>query len=167
MSLYNMLFGQNPAADLLLAMLNLNQGDVGRYRDCYPSEDGTKILVYTRNGGGNREQYQGVLDALKDHPNWLNDQDDDFDCTYATIEFSVPAGCEEAVKRIADQTDTRTGAAKWDWMLEALQSNKDNAATARAMEVGKQIFGKIAAHESGMVSTPEGSVQIMASEPKQ
>jgi len=51
-SLYNMLFGQNPIGDVLLATLGLKQDDVGRYRDCFVADG--HIAVYTRNGGGNR-----------------------------------------------------------------------------------------------------------------
>lgn len=53
MSLYNMLFGANPASDVLLATLGLTRDDVGRFRDCSVSEG--QIAVYTRNGSGNRE----------------------------------------------------------------------------------------------------------------
>jgi hypothetical protein len=93
MSLYNALFGRNPMSHVLLATLGLDEGSVGRFRDCHLSrgEDGkTRIVVFTRNGGGNREDYQGVTDELQAHPNYLRDYDDDFDCTYASYEFSVP-----------------------------------------------------------------------------
>lgn len=105
MSLYNMLFGESPLSDILLKMLGLTRADTGRFRDCYitkwggPSEgDKTpRIAIYTRNGGGNREDYQHVTDALQAHPNYLDDFDDDFDCTYATYIFSVPEKYKELV----------------------------------------------------------------------
>ncbi len=53
MSLYNALFGTNPASDFFLGLLNLTREDVGRFRDVYL--DGDEIAVYTRNGSGNRE----------------------------------------------------------------------------------------------------------------
>ena len=63
--MYNMLFGVNKLFPVLLKSLNLSyhgeklqiDGDysLGRVRDIYLSEDGSKILLYTRNGGGNRE----------------------------------------------------------------------------------------------------------------
>jgi len=101
-----MLFGKNNFSEILLAMLGLVTGDVGRFRDCYPSDDGSEIIVYTRNGGGNREAYQEVFDRLRLHPNYIGDADDDYDCTYATIRFSVPDKFKEAVRQIADKTDT-------------------------------------------------------------
>jgi hypothetical protein len=53
MGLYNMIFGTNPASRLILATLDLQTKDVGRFRDCFISQG--EIAVYTRNGGGNRE----------------------------------------------------------------------------------------------------------------
>ncbi len=50
--MYNMMFGQNAASDVILATLGLTTADVGRFRDCYVAD--RKIAVYTRNGGGNR-----------------------------------------------------------------------------------------------------------------
>jgi hypothetical protein len=66
--MYNLLFGENPNSKILLAMLNLSNEKgkchIGRYRDVYLSEDGTQIIVYTRNGGGNRECEDCVADNL-------------------------------------------------------------------------------------------------------
>jgi len=62
----------------------------GRFRDIYLSNDGKKIVLFTRNGGGNRSSYNYVFEILKRHPNYVTDYDDDFDSTYASIEFSVP-----------------------------------------------------------------------------
>lgn len=132
MSLYNMLFGQNPASPILMAALNLDNqapenweerfnelsdswGELdlyseggqtlmkeakeigyyptGRFRDIYfENEEGKepKIILYTRNGGGNREYYQYVFDLLENHPLHICDYDDEFDSTYAYIEFQAP-----------------------------------------------------------------------------
>ena len=93
MSLYNMMFGQNPAADVILATLGLTKGDVGRFRNVWVDKDDegkTRIAVYTRNGGDNRDEYQGTFDALSEHPQYIEDRDDDFDCTYAMIYFRPP-----------------------------------------------------------------------------
>ena len=132
MSLYNMLFGQNPAAGILTSALSLDTNKpedwdslfeaasdkwgefdpysekgselikksieakyypTGRFRDIfYQHEEGSdpKIVLYTRNGGGNRDYYQWVFDLLSKHPLYIQDYDDDFDCTYAYIEFKAP-----------------------------------------------------------------------------
>jgi len=142
MSLYNTLFGSNPASPLLLGSLGLvsgfpedfeeklkeisnNWGDtdwecekgqellkeakeskyypVGRFRDIFyqKDEDGqTKIVLYTRNGGGNREAYGYVFDLLSEHPLYIQDYDDDFDSTYAYIEFKSTELVDEFFKGV-------------------------------------------------------------------
>lgn len=132
MSLYNTLFGANPATPFLIGALGLdNQTNIdwekrydaitdnwgepnwdgeegksllkdakeskyyptGRFRDIFynKEEDGTgKIVLYTRNGGGNRDWYGYVFDLLSEHPLYIKDYDDDFDSTYAYIEFKSP-----------------------------------------------------------------------------
>jgi len=47
-------------------------------------------FVHTRNGGGNREDYEDVFDEMSEHPWYSHDEDDSFDCTYANIYFKVP-----------------------------------------------------------------------------
>lgn len=88
MSLYNMVFGMNPDADKLLSLLGKTASDFGRFRNVY-MEDGF-IVVHTRNGGGNREDYEDVFDEMSEHPWYSHDADDDFDCTYANIYFKLP-----------------------------------------------------------------------------
>lgn len=95
MSLYNQLHGQNPDAAILCSWFNIDQGensfDSGRFRDIYLADNGTKVILYTRNGGGNREAYAEVNAKLAKHPEYVRDWDDDFDNTYAYFEFNVPA----------------------------------------------------------------------------
>jgi hypothetical protein len=128
--LYNVLFGTNQSADELLAVLGLARASVGRFRDCYVSDG--QIVVYTRNGGGNRECinlpeygcggwwgkdectndycrkhhpekrtsdgdcgdpscYACIIEyRLPKHPCYIRDEDDEFDCTYASIYFRIP-----------------------------------------------------------------------------
>jgi hypothetical protein len=87
MSLYNLLFGRNPLAPFYLAILDLTPDDVGRFRDCFlqkTDEGDVRIVVYTRNGGGNRDDYAQITSDLQAHPEYVTDFDDDFDCTYAS-----------------------------------------------------------------------------------
>lgn len=88
MSLYNMVFGMNPDSDKLLELLGKTAADFGRFRNVY-MEDGY-IVVHTRNGGGNREDYEDVFDEMSEHPWYSHDEDDSFDCTYANIYFKLP-----------------------------------------------------------------------------
>lgn len=88
MSMYNMLFGMNPDSDRLLALLGKTSGDFGRFRNVYM--DAGYIVVHTRNGGGNRDDYEAVFAEMALHPWYSHDEDDDYDCTYANIYFKVP-----------------------------------------------------------------------------
>lgn len=210
MSLYNMLFGQSANADALLAVLGLTRGSVGRYRDCYLTEDG-RIAVYTRNGGGNREcchaydpeygdpecknepyqktvkerlflakadwpngkapgnwftsrdgvwgcEYNGPNDVvetwhrclapdseecgcygcvityrLPKHPLYLSDEDDDYDCTYATIYFRIP---ETADREALSKTEPEI--ARNDLWVAAIDALRGRAAAPEGEKEGER-----------------------------
>lgn len=109
----------------LLSFLGLTPNDVGRYRDCYLSKDGKTIIVYTRNGGGNRDNYQDVFNQLSSHPNYITDYDDEYDETFASIEFSVPSEYTEQVSLMLKDADTLTGAEKFAEAMHDLETNSD------------------------------------------
>lgn len=91
MGLYNMVFKTSAQAPLVLALLERAPSAFGRFRDAWIEKDEAgvvRLAVYTRNGGGNREDNMPVFDG---DPLYLFDRDDDFDNTYATIYFKVPA----------------------------------------------------------------------------
>jgi hypothetical protein len=182
MSLYNMLFGQNPASPILMAALNLDneapanwdqrfdeisdswgEPDIysekgqalmkeakemgyyptGRFRDIYfQNEEGSepKIVLYTRNGGGNREWYQYVFELLENHPLYITDYDDDFDCTYAYIEFKAP---ESIVKFFEG---AKTGklpnvSEKFKAEIEAMENGKEP--NKQLMEIIEKIANEL------------------------
>ena len=112
--LYNMLFGQNDAAGFLFKLIDSEPGEFGRYRNIYATE--SHIVVYTRCGGGNREDY--FPDWVEDHPLYDYDEDDDFDCTYADIYFKHPEGFEEMLKEMAKGTITPSE--KWEMLFDSL-----------------------------------------------
>lgn len=119
MSLYNMLFGEGgDAVGFLLKLLDAERKDFGRFRAVYVTD--THIVVHTRSGGGNREDY--FPDWVEDHPLYDYDQDDDFDCTYADIYFKHPAGYEEVLKELA--AGTVTPAEKWQNLFADLEKLK-------------------------------------------
>lgn len=103
--LYNVVMGdggEGVRGGMLLALLNID--DVGRFRDAWveKGEDGEPVIaIYTRNGGGNREDYEGVITALQAHPLYLRDADDDFDSTYATFYFHVPKEMRDQLRQVA------------------------------------------------------------------
>ena len=80
----------------------------GRFRDIYLNEDGTEIILYTRNGGGNRKEYWYIFEILSHHPNYLTDYDDDFDCTYAYIKFSIPEKARGLVGKLVTGEKPKT-----------------------------------------------------------
>ena len=88
MSLYNLMHGQHQLARVLLDCLSLTQQTVGRFRDAYLSDG--MIVVYTRNGGGNREDYEAQISAMQAHPCYVRDEDESHDETYASFYFKVP-----------------------------------------------------------------------------
>lgn len=96
MFLCNMLFGMNPQADLLLAVIGLKKNDVEIFRDVSASEGWTKTRVYTRTAGGNREHFPNL--TMRNLPSWQQSVDDEFDSTYCMDTFKLPAEFAEDVK---------------------------------------------------------------------
>ena len=121
--LYNMVFGVNPMAAPLLMSLNINHTDVPRFRDCFLSEDGKSIIVYTRTGGGNREEYAEANEALRQIPGFLRDEDDSFDPTYALFHYAVPADIADACSKAVANGWGVEPAKRWANAIDALTKN--------------------------------------------
>lgn len=100
MSLYNMLFGRNSQSGLLLAVVGLKEVDVERFRDVSSSSDGSEIHIYTRTGGGNRDDYPQEI--MRSRPEWCGSEDDDYDSTYCTDTMSVPEAFRSDVVALGD-----------------------------------------------------------------
>lgn len=120
MSFYSMLFGKNPDSEALLNLLGKTQADFGRYRDVFV-ENGY-IVVHTRNGGGNREDYEDVFEEMSMHPWYSHDQDDDFDCTYANIYFKVPEKVAETF--VGMLNEGHNPSESWATLLAMMEANK-------------------------------------------
>ncbi len=90
MSLYNMVSGVHPTAGHVLEFLGIDVDDCGRFRDAYITKEG-ELAIYTRCGGGNHHDYQDVYDKFATHPQYLRYEYDDFDSTFSTFYFDVPA----------------------------------------------------------------------------
>ena len=163
MSLYNALFGQNPKADVFLMMLKLDREKVGRFRDAFLTERDDKVVIgiLTRNGGGNRacwdpESCDGHcagcrMKALKNHLQYLDDADDDFDSTYATVYFSIPdnyvalVGAMRAAEENVVISREDEPMARFKRLLDKLQAGEDNdPEVKRALEVGRHLTEQIA-----------------------
>lgn len=100
MSLYNMLFGTNEDASALLGMIEVNKEYFDRFRDVELTQAGEVIRVFTRLGGGNRDYYKKTWKKIQNHKLYIKDYDDDFDGTYAYIEFKVPEKFLETTKKM-------------------------------------------------------------------
>jgi len=159
MSIYNMLFGTNELSTLLLFVLDLDQPDnkweSGRFRDICLNEDGTRITLYTRNGGGNRRhwdlsysKYKEGADCpcpgcvitykLKKHPNYIRDFDDNFDSTYAYVEFCIPKQFNEIMEGLATGKKPESIHEKFDNYIERIKAGKE-----QIPEEIKKIFKEI------------------------
>ena len=90
MSLYNIVMGFDSLANPLLKSLELDPLKLPRFRDCYLNEDCTEIVVMTRTGGGNRDEFQDENDKITEHPLYLRDEDAVGDTTFAYFYFSLP-----------------------------------------------------------------------------
>lgn len=119
MSLYNMLFGVNAITPILLKIVNVNSGDIPRFRNCYI--DGEYIVVHTRAGGGNREYYEDDIATLQANENYSHDEDDDFDCTYANFYFRIPVEYKEDVNALSNKDTTHKPSDQWAQLFESLK----------------------------------------------
>ncbi len=110
MSLYNMVNKVNPAAFFMLPLLEVGHpDDWPRFRDCFvtphrfqivndlplmlPIDEKEKpngIYVLLRIGGGNRDAYLKPWNTILRHPNYVRDWDDEFDSTFAHVQYTVP-----------------------------------------------------------------------------
>lgn len=61
-----------------------------RLRSVSVRKDKPRVLVCTRTGGiWNREEWEDDIEFCRDHPNFVRDRDEDFDCTYMNFEYRV------------------------------------------------------------------------------
>lgn len=97
--MYNIVAGNNPLF-WLLARLIETQGKlppIPRWRDMYTREVEGKaqIVIYSRTGGGNRNEYHTDNEALAAHKLYVENFDDRFDSTFAHFVYQVPVAFEE------------------------------------------------------------------------
>lgn len=108
--------------DEILALVDLTPDmDLGRFHRAYfdtTLEDGPYVVIHTRNGGGNRDHWESTDDAtpgkdcpcpgcvqryrIPQLPNFVFDEDDEFDCTYANSYFKIPG---DRVNRLLQELD--------------------------------------------------------------
>ena len=127
MSLYGLLFGSNNNSEALLKFINCDEDDFGRFRDVFVEDN--HIVVHTRCGGGNREDYEHIFETMQNHPWYSHDRDCDYDYTYANIYFKIP---DDQINNFNDllktfeQTENvkETPDKKWENLFEEMRRNK-------------------------------------------
>lgn len=148
MSLYSRLFKENPSADVLLGLIGMHREAFGRYRDIYPSADGTEIIVYTRCGGMNRHEWRELYKTLEKHPYYVRDYDDDWDSTYSYIVFKTPQIGVITCKALAGGHEPETIKAKFDKEM-AEMTIPGTEAYKRAQDLAKEIQSAIDENPDG------------------
>jgi hypothetical protein len=100
MSLYNALHGFEPTAPLVLELLKLSPASIPRFRDAYITYRDEKqtepvMVVLTRTGGPNREDYADHIGKLCEAPGYIDNVDDEFDYTFALFRYELPMALHE------------------------------------------------------------------------
>jgi len=98
MSLYNAVFKTQPAALIILKALGAEPEKVPRIRDAWVTKDGDefRLVIFTRTGGGNRQDYEEGNAYLRSLPGFVSDRDDEFDATFAKWSYLPPESLPEA-----------------------------------------------------------------------
>lgn len=121
-TMYNIMHGTNKYADIILLILGLIPKNLGRFRDAWFNAEGTEITIFTRNGGGNREDY--FPDKITKHSLYLRNYDDEYDSTYAHIIFKVPEEVWDVTKILAAGKTEKTLKEKTEESFEKMKSMK-------------------------------------------
>jgi len=159
MSMYNMIFGNNPFAWMHLVSLGTDPESVPRFRDCYllRSEDGTKILVLTRTGSEEYSEQNAAMEAL---PGFQSTYQLRIDATYRVFLYEMRfEDYEERIRPLVEAAVDKNGKRelyesrggfeslygpdpdeRWSRFMADLESGVDNEDVRRAMEGGREIF---------------------------
>jgi len=119
MSLYNLLFGVNQLAPVLLKILGIKKEEIERFRDCFISNG--RIAVYTRTGGNNRETWPNK--TLTTHKYFIHTYDDDYDETYATFYFTVPKEFQADLDAFENKEENYLPSENWKKLFEVMNSD--------------------------------------------
>lgn len=121
-----MVNGVNGIALVLLEIINMNYDDIPRFRDCFLKEHGKNlyVVIHTRTGGGNREEYERENEELRKNPNFNFDEDNSFDSTYADFYYNIPSNFKDGLKIIHKEYPSLPPEEKWKILFEKLGVNK-------------------------------------------
>ena len=143
MSMFNMMMGVNPFAGLLLAVLGFENPteEIPRLRDCFI--EGEEIVVFTRTGGGNRDEYISENAELEVRDGFLRTEDWDLDSTYAKWFYQIPAEHRELILQLADLGARCDITKKFNDLLNDMGSSNPNPRTREALERARPLVEKI------------------------
>ena len=161
MSLYNALFGVNPHARVVLGLLGTTADAVPRFRDAFfalDEESGEpRMVIHTRTGGGNREEYEDQNEEMRGLPGFIRDADADYDATYANFFYEVPERVREVVRMALVENPQKTPDERWREVFEALRARPPEA-PARAAAVAPGVPATVDQGTMGAVGDAIGSV---------
>lgn len=149
MSLYNILFGINEEMPVLLGMIGVNTEYFERFRDVDLINGANTIRVMTRLGGGNRPDYKSTWKKIRKHELYVKDYDDDFDETYAYIEYKIPEKYQETAKKMF-KGEPMSFKERFEKELEDM-NKPETEASRRAEEIAKKITDAIDSGENTII----------------
>ena len=149
MSLYNNLFGINEEMPILLGMLGVNIQYFSRFRDVELVKEGSIIRVFTRTGGENRKYYNDNWEKIRKHELYLGDYDDNFDTTYAYIEFKVPEKYKETARKMF-KGEPISFRDRFNKELEEMKK-PGTEAYKRAEKIANKIIKQLETGENGII----------------
>jgi len=122
-SLYNMAIGGfNSFADICLGITKLDVDKIGRFRNAWLSDDGKTIIILTKMGGGNREDYEEQIEYLKNQPNFIKEYDYEDDSVYAIFEYNVEDKFSVHTAKLSDAMVATHQSAKTNLPMEVANS---------------------------------------------
>lgn len=106
MSLYNLIHGtpSDGKFTILTTIAGLKGISIPRFRDIYLN-DNNQVIILTRTGGGNRQDYEEENDALTRFDTYVEDYDCDWDCTYAEFVYKIKDEYIDEIQKIIENTD--------------------------------------------------------------
>lgn len=163
MSLYNMICGTNPFTTPVLIALGLERipKEAYRFRDVYINEEG-EIGIVARIGGRNCRDYSQIYDLFRTHPCFIGDEDSEFDNTFATFYFSVPAYFEAMACGIASIQGVMHPLDRFRQAVDDMRDGVDTEQTQRMLEVGEKLISQIMSGETGKIETEEGGIVLQS-----
>lgn len=126
--MYEMTCNINPDARMVLDLIGIDPEfllEEARLRDVYLSKDRTRVVIFTRIGGGNRSYHSPAITKLRNFKGYVTDYDDEFDNTYASFEYKIPQEKLPIVVAFLANSDTTTGGEKLKAGLKQLEENPE------------------------------------------